>query len=688
MNGTTTTNKLDFESSQDRPPIQPVIAENIPEHFKSRNRWFLWIREKRDGRWSKVPVVFDRNRKRWRRCRINLPSDWLDFDTAMELHRHFAPWSFTGLGYWFSEDETHGFIDLDDALIDGKLTPWAEQIVDQFNSYTEISPSGTGVKIFAQMRKPGDRCHSREKKGIEFYDKRKYAAFTGNIWPGSPKDAEHRQAEAEALYLWMFPDDTPEARQKREASNREIAARISSGQLLESRDSRIVRARNYIAKMPPAISGNHGHNATFAIACKLVEFDLEYHDALDLLSDWNLTLDELWSLGELKHKLDGAFKHAARGKLLEDRSDRDAISSENYSLLAASLPNVFGAPCSRLIGSASRESTIPQIEAAVRVPTVKLAAPFPEPKHPAPSNTIGTGSGSKDLDYALGDYLKPPTLAEMHAEVAAANANKRASRLAHAGDRPEAITCHVHGFLYHPERERYRTARFACGRWCCLRCSKHLKRIWTQHLQSRIETQRVPGQPASVRRPRPGPVFVEVVGPDSATWAKLRKRLHRADAQYVRIRVTSDQMLVVATRSFSDSCEEAKPTDAAAQVVKAINDLLIFGDTKKPIHTSKAWRLPRDEPSGWKYIGGLPADAKTSEILGAIRKLGGDPETKKPPYPFFVWAADFTIPIDADDSERIENEGWRPLAVEVHRKLSAMLEGIELTPEAERLLFG
>lgn len=47
-----------------------------------------------------------------------------------------------------SDGRSVGGIDLDGCLVDGVLLPWAQAIVDEVGSYTEISPSGTGVKIF------------------------------------------------------------------------------------------------------------------------------------------------------------------------------------------------------------------------------------------------------------------------------------------------------------------------------------------------------------------------------------------------------------------------------------------------------------------------------------------------------------------------------------------------------------
>ena len=43
-------------------------------------------------------------------------------------------------------------IDLDNCIEDGKLLPWAQEIVDRFGAtYIEISPSGTGIRIFCLL---------------------------------------------------------------------------------------------------------------------------------------------------------------------------------------------------------------------------------------------------------------------------------------------------------------------------------------------------------------------------------------------------------------------------------------------------------------------------------------------------------------------------------------------------------
>jgi hypothetical protein len=82
----------------------------------------------------------------------------------------------------------------------------------------------------------------------------------------------------------------------------------------------IDRARQYLSKIPPAISGQGGHNQTFAVACALVNgFDLSHADAFVLLSEYNQRCQPPWSNSELLHKIKSAASAChdkSRGHLL------------------------------------------------------------------------------------------------------------------------------------------------------------------------------------------------------------------------------------------------------------------------------------------------------------------------------------------------------------------------------------
>ena len=84
----------------------------------------------------------------------------------------------------------------------------------------------------------------------------------------------------------------------------------------------IERARQYIAAIPPAISGQHGDLHTFRVCCRVARgFALADDDALAVLRDWNSRCEPPWSDRELIDKLLRARRYGREpiGCLLEER---------------------------------------------------------------------------------------------------------------------------------------------------------------------------------------------------------------------------------------------------------------------------------------------------------------------------------------------------------------------------------
>jgi hypothetical protein len=84
----------------------------------------------------------------------------------------------------------------------------------------------------------------------------------------------------------------------------------------------IDRARQYIAAIPPAVSGQRGDIHTFRTCCRVVRgFALADDEALDVLRDWNSRCEPPWSDRELADKLSRARRYGREpiGCLLEER---------------------------------------------------------------------------------------------------------------------------------------------------------------------------------------------------------------------------------------------------------------------------------------------------------------------------------------------------------------------------------
>jgi hypothetical protein len=68
----------------------------------------------------------------------------------------------------------------------------------------------------------------------------------------------------------------------------------------------VERCRQYVAKLPPAISGSLGHHAAFHAACECFRFGLDDEAAWAILQDYNARCVPPFGERALRHKLDSA----------------------------------------------------------------------------------------------------------------------------------------------------------------------------------------------------------------------------------------------------------------------------------------------------------------------------------------------------------------------------------------------
>ena len=192
-------------------PSVPCVPDQIPSALTALDQWVVWRYVIRDGKPTKIP--FDA--RTHREASSTDPSTWSTF--AEVVHALGEGSAYAGVGFVFSPDDPYSGIDLDDCIRDdGQLAPAAKSIVKAFSSYTEISPSGKGVKIFIQGRKPAwARCKSKVIKGFketEIYDTARFFTVTGHRLTESPTGVELRQKELDKLCDWLWPQAALPAR--------------------------------------------------------------------------------------------------------------------------------------------------------------------------------------------------------------------------------------------------------------------------------------------------------------------------------------------------------------------------------------------------------------------------------------------------------------------------------------------
>lgn len=168
---------------------------SLPEELRTLPRWVNWRGIPGEGRINKPPV----DPATGAICNIVTdPQTWQPFEQAL---KHTGEEHVDGVGLVMVED---GFppligIDIDHCLNKetGEIDPEARAYIDVLDSYTEISPSGEGLRVFVYGVKPGPKC---KRGNYEMYSRDRYLTVTGNHWPGSPKTLEYRQEAVNKLY--------------------------------------------------------------------------------------------------------------------------------------------------------------------------------------------------------------------------------------------------------------------------------------------------------------------------------------------------------------------------------------------------------------------------------------------------------------------------------------------------------
>ena len=132
-------------------------APSVPLELRSRDQWIAYktVRKlKADGSYREDKVPFDVETRT--AASVTDPCTWSTYEAATEfVERHHI---YSGVGIVLTERDSITAIDLDDCIDeDEKLTPFARDIVDCFDSYTEVSPSGKGLHIFVYGQLPGTR---------------------------------------------------------------------------------------------------------------------------------------------------------------------------------------------------------------------------------------------------------------------------------------------------------------------------------------------------------------------------------------------------------------------------------------------------------------------------------------------------------------------------------------------------
>lgn len=145
------------------PPRFPFDGSKIPGELKVNARWAPWkaIFDSKRGKYDKVPCRTDGYG-----LSTGKPQLWYSYEDAEAAYLADTA-TFAGVGYVLTKPHGMVGIDLDNCVEDDSISDWAIEIITQLASYTEISPSGNGLRVWLSGTVPRD--WTNHQVGVEVY---------------------------------------------------------------------------------------------------------------------------------------------------------------------------------------------------------------------------------------------------------------------------------------------------------------------------------------------------------------------------------------------------------------------------------------------------------------------------------------------------------------------------------------
>lgn len=181
----------------------------IPQELRDNALWCVWKREIRGGNPTKVPY----NPFTGDRAESNNPETFSSFNIAEEKYRYDGEYDGVGVRV----DNGFSFIDIDHCIEDNELSNLATDICQRIGSYTEKSPSGSGLRIVIK----GDNIsYDRSRyylknpnNGVEFYVSgmtNRFMTITGNTLHDLPIRHITNAELSDFLEQYMLRPSRPE----------------------------------------------------------------------------------------------------------------------------------------------------------------------------------------------------------------------------------------------------------------------------------------------------------------------------------------------------------------------------------------------------------------------------------------------------------------------------------------------
>jgi putative DNA primase/helicase len=180
-----------------------IDTAKTPDELKVIPQWVLWRWEERiNPRTGEVKLTKPPYQPNGQHAESDNSNTWSTFETVVHAYQKGE---FAGIGFVVTNEVGIVGVDLDhcrDAET-GAIQPWAYSIVNTLNSYTEITPSREGLRVFIYGKLPPK---DRKIGNFECYESGRFLTITGEHLTGTPTTIKHRQEEIDQVHAQMFAE--------------------------------------------------------------------------------------------------------------------------------------------------------------------------------------------------------------------------------------------------------------------------------------------------------------------------------------------------------------------------------------------------------------------------------------------------------------------------------------------------
>jgi hypothetical protein len=233
------------------------------QNIRDLRQWLCWRIEERDGKPTKVPYDPNTGEK----AESTNPKTWASYEKAVSVCKDHG---YEGIGFVFTPEDGLCGVDLDKCLDPetGEIEGWAREVIEELDSFTEISPSGKGVHVLVRATLP----EGRNRRGrFEAYDKGRYFTVTGKHLVGTPQRIENRQEELQRVVRRMFGEESANGHTKPVAAPERLDNSLSDDEVVRKALS-AANGERFSLLWSGDTSGYNSHSEADLALCGMLAF--------------------------------------------------------------------------------------------------------------------------------------------------------------------------------------------------------------------------------------------------------------------------------------------------------------------------------------------------------------------------------------------------------------------------------